>query len=360
MCRRACHRLAVGTSPLPDPRVGEEAGDDSRDGSALAMRESIDSYRDEICMTASQRMAAGTRRSGLAVPTVFLSSEERGWEDLVVRAYHEPEEIEGWVSPVIADTQLILLTCGAMVMEQWRGNGAWDSLLVRQGQLFLRPGGSFTNELRWRSVSSEPMQTLHVSLHNELLSRTAVEMVGRDLTRLRLVGRSGFQDPLLTQVGLALQRELEQPTTASKLYAQTAAQMLAAHLVRYYAASPASIKEPPQGLTQRQLSRVTGFIHAHLNQELSLALLAQQTGFSPYYFARLFRRATGESPHQFVVRERVGRAKQLLRETDMPLVDVARESGFANQSHLTQTFKQHLGLTPATFRKDDEIPARFY
>jgi AraC family transcriptional regulator len=163
----------------------------------------------------------------------------------------------------------------------------------------------------------------------------------------------------LAQIGLALWRELEQPTTTGKLYAQTAAQMLAVHLLRYYTTPVHQIKDPAQGLTQHQISQVTDFVLAHINQDLSLSALAQQIGFSPYHFARLFRRATGESPHQFVLSQRIERAKQLLREADLPLAHIALVSGFANQSHLTQAFKRYLGLTPADYRENYGTRARF-
>jgi AraC family transcriptional regulator len=100
------------------------------------------------------------------------------------------------------------------------------------------------------------------------------------------------------------------------------------------------------------MRRVTDFIQAHLSQNLSLEALAQQAGFSPYHFARLFRQMTGESPHHFVLRQRVERAQQLLKETNAPLAQVAIESGFANQSHLTRVFKQQRGLTPRAYRQD--------
>lgn len=283
---------------------------------------------------------------------LFLSSEGSGWEDLVVRAYHEPMEIEGWVDPVVSDTTLVFLTRGAMLMEQRRVDGSWNALPIRQGDLFLKPGGSISNELRWRSLSPEPMQTLHVHLNNKLLSRTAEEMAGRDPTRLTLVRRSGFQDPLLMQIGLALWRELEQPTAAGKLYAQTAAQMLAVHLLRHYASVTVDIKERRQGLTRQQMNQVTDFIRTHLTENLSLEELAQQVGFSPYHFARLFRQATGESPHQFVLRQRIEKAQRLLKKTSLSLTQVALESGFANQSHLTQVFKRHFGLTPKAYQQN--------
>jgi AraC family transcriptional regulator len=191
-------------------------------------------------------------------------------------------------------------------------------------------------------------------LNKDLVSQTAEEMAGRDPTRLTLVGRSGFQDPLLTQIGLALWRELEQRTPAGKLYAQTAAQMLTVHLLRHYTSvgRDIDVKEPLQGLTRHQVKRVTDFMLAYLSQDLSLDALAQQIGFSAYHFARLFRQTIGESPHQFVLRLRIERAQHLLKETDIPLAHIALECGFASQSHLTQIFKRHLGLTPRAYRQD--------
>lgn len=100
---------------------------------------------------------------------------------------------------------------------------------------------------------------------------------------------------------------------------------------------------------------VKDFILSHLREDLSLEALAQQVGFSSYHFARLFRQTTGESPHQFVLHQRIERAQYLLIKTDLPLVYVAIESGFANQSHLTQAFKRYLGLTPRTYRQNNFI-----
>ncbi|MDQ2888371.1 MAG: AraC family transcriptional regulator [Chloroflexota bacterium] len=288
-----------------------------------------------------------------ASPVLFLSSDEIGWEGLVARAYHEPGQFEGLLAPDtdMAHISLVLFAGGAMYMEQRPVNGAWKGALIHPEDLILAPGGSSSGELRWKGLTSDPTQTLHLHLSKELLTRTAEEVVGYDPARLTLVGRIGFHDPLLTQIGLTLWRELEQQTPTGKLYAQTAAQMLAVHLLSHYTSASVDIKEVSQGLTRRQVKRVTDFVLAHLDQDLSLEALAEQTGFSSYHFARLFRQTTGESPHQFVLRQRVERAQRLLTETDVPLAHVAIESGFANQSHLTRIFRRHLGLTPRVYRQ---------
>src|SRR5258708_7850065 len=239
---------------------------------------------------------------------------------------------------------------GAAVVE-----GSWGREEFWPGDLFLKPGVVRPHQLPWRSLSPEPLEPLHLHLNAHLLARTAEEVADRDPARRVLIGHSGFQDPLLTQIGLALWRELEQDTPAGKLYAQTAAQMLAVHLLRHYTSTAGEIEEVLQGLTRHQVKRVTDFMRAHLSQDLSLDVLAQQIGFSPYHFARLFRQTMGESPHQFVLRQRIERAQHLLKEADVPLAHIALACGFANQSHLSLVFKRHLGLTPRAYRQDRQI-----
>lgn len=304
-------------------------------------------------------MASTRPLSDAPAPLLYLSSAEAGWEGLVAQAFHEPPELEGWLTSPLPDISLILFSGGPMRLEQRQASGPWKGQYLRQGDLILRPGGGSPYEVRWRGLTSEPMQTLHLHLSQTLVARVAEEVAGCPSERLALMGRTGFQDPLLMQIGFALWRELEQPASAGKLYAQTAAQMLAVHLLRHYTARGAVIREHASGLTQRQVRRVVDFVQAHLSQDLSLEDLARQVGFSPYHFARLFRQATGESPHRFVLRQRIEQAQHLLTETDMPLALVALQSGFANQSHLTSVFKQQCGLTPRAYRQDQEMRARF-
>lgn len=289
------------------------------------------------------------------LPRLYLSSADAGWEGLVAQAFYEPAELEDWVTGPVPDTSLILFAGGAMHIEQRHAHDFWKTQDFLSGSLILTPSGSAPAELRWKALSRETARTLHIHLSQDLLARTAEELASHAASQRVLVGCSGFRDPLLEQIGFALWRELEQRAPAGKLYAQTAAQMLAVHLLRHYTSPGVTIKEPVQGLTSQQMRRVVDFVQAHLGQEISLELLAQQTGFSPYYFARLFRQATGESPHQFVLRQRLEHAQRLLQDKNIPLAHIALESGFADQSHFTQVFKRHLGLTPRAYRQDCSI-----
>lgn len=302
----------------------------------------------------SQQSTIKALQDASPLPRLLVSSEKAGWEEIVVYAYHEPAAYE-WIAPEVRNSSLVLVARGSLHLEQRPVNGPWSGQTLHQGDLLLQPGGTTSSELHWQCLSSEPLHLLYIHLSQDLFARTAQELTKHDPARLDLVRHFGFQDPLLTQIGLALWQELEHAAPADKLYGQAAAQMLAVHLLRHYTAFSADIAERSQGFTPRQMNHLIDFILAHLSENLSLERLAQQVGFSPYHFVRLFREATGKSPHQFVQQQRIERAKQLLRETDTPLAHIALESGFANQSHLTHVFKRYLNLTPRVYRHDRSI-----
>ncbi len=181
-----------------------------------------------------------------AAPLLYLSSADAGWDGLVAQAFHEPMELEGWMTPAMSDVSLVLFSGGAMRMEHQRAHGPWEAIHMHQGDLILRPGTGTPYEVRWKSLSSTPIRTLHLRLSMDLVARTTEELAGHEPTRLSLVERSGFQDPLLAQIGFALWRELEQRSPAGKLYAHTAAQMLAIHLLRHYTSVGAAIVNATQ------------------------------------------------------------------------------------------------------------------
>lgn len=289
----------------------------------------------------------------------ILSSREAGWEGVVVRAHHVPDEVEWITVPTVPDIHLALVEQGAIYIESRDENGPLEALHVHKGDLFLTPGGGVPYELHWRNLSSEPIQALHVHLSTDLFARATEQITDYDLARLELPALSGFQDPLLAQIALALRQELEQPTPAGRLYADTAAQMLAVHLLNHYLTTTIRVKPITQGLTSRQMKRVTDYILAHLHEQLSLETLAQQVGFSAYHFTHLFRHTTGETPHQFVLSKRLEQAQCLLTQTDLPLSQVALSVGFQSQSHFTQVFRDRLGETPRHYRQNHESGTRF-
>jgi AraC-like DNA-binding protein len=114
------------------------------------------------------------------------------------------------------------------------------------------------------------------------------------------------------------------------------------------------------GLAMHRFGRVLAFIEEHLAEEITVSRLATTVHMSACHFARMFRKAAGEPPHTYLTRRRMKRAKELLRNTDLPLVEVAANSGFQTQGHFTEVFHKHAGVTPRTYRVANRLrmPAR--
>jgi AraC family transcriptional regulator len=99
------------------------------------------------------------------------------------------------------------------------------------------------------------------------------------------------------------------------------------------------------------LRRIKELVDAKLEDDLSLDEMAQSVGLSTAHFARMFRKSMGETPHQFVLRQRVERAKAMLRAADTRVLDVAVACGFKTQQHFAQVFRGVCGLSPTEYRK---------
>jgi AraC family transcriptional regulator len=137
-----------------------------------------------------------------------------------------------------------------------------------------------------------------------------------------------------------------------RLYAESLANLLAVHLLRHYtaAAGDAAVQRFRGGLSGRRLRQVMAFIADNYESDLSLAELAHVGGMSTFHFAREFKRATGTTPHQYLIKFRIERAKALLTESEIPLVEVSSRSGFSHQSHFTRLFRRLTGTTPQSYR----------
>ncbi len=105
------------------------------------------------------------------------------------------------------------------------------------------------------------------------------------------------------------------------------------------------------GLPPRRLQRVFSHIRENVARDLSVTELAQVVGMSQYYFSKLFKMSTGITPHQYVMRQRVERAQEYLRETRMALAEIATQVGFETQSHFTSVFRRLVGATPKHYRE---------
>jgi AraC family transcriptional regulator len=106
------------------------------------------------------------------------------------------------------------------------------------------------------------------------------------------------------------------------------------------------------GLGAGRVRRIKELVDAKMEDDLSLDEMAQSVGLSTAHFARMFRKSTGESPHQFVLRQRIERAKAMLRAPDARVLDVAVACGFKTQQHFAQVFRDVCSVRPTEYRQD--------
>ena len=154
----------------------------------------------------------------------------------------------------------------------------------------------------------------------------------------------------LQNIAMLLLAELRSGGMIGRLYVESLTQVLVIHLLRHYSTLTQTITSENRSLTHVQLQQAFDYIHTHLDQDLSLVKVAGVINISPTYFASLFKCATGISPHQYVIKQRVEWAKLLLKTTNLAIADIAVQVGFSSQSHLTQQFKRLTRMTPRQVR----------
>jgi AraC family transcriptional regulator len=198
--------------------------------------------------------------------------------------------------------------------------------------------------VQWPEKIESPTPAVHpmLLLHAPHASRQAA--------RVTLVPDLPTHDPLLRHMALMLQAAIEGEDMDEHLYAEALVDGLVVHFLRRYAAARPALYEMTGGLSPYKLHRTFAYIQAHLAQELSLATLAIVAQTSRAHFARLFKRATGQAPHQYVITCRMAHAQRLLAETDLPPSEIGLQVGCADQSHFTALFRTHIGLTPKAYR----------
>ena len=127
-------------------------------------------------------------------------------------------------------------------------------------------------------------------------------------------------------------------------------QLLALYLAEQYTNLASPRPDHRGGLPIARLRKVEDYVRAHLAESIQLEALAALAELSPFHFARVFKQATGLTPHQFVTRERMLRAQQLIRETSRSLIEIALEVGYTSPSHFAQVFRREVGVAPTQFR----------
>lgn len=272
-------------------------------------------------------------------------AEASDWPALSIE--HRKFEAGRQQTPVPICTELVvLLSGGGMVCRA--GNGEVQKSVARPGMSYLVPVGTQESHLEL----SDRMECLHLYLPPTLLDQSALADFDIDPAKVQIAYADGLTDQVLFHICSPLRDLLHrprQPTDA--LFVEGIQVALAAHLLGHYSIDRWRPPEKSPSLDPRRLQRVLDYIEASLNVDIRLEELAAQACLSPYHFSRLFREATGLSPHRYVIDRRVQAARQELARSNLSLVEIALEFGFGSQANFTRVFRKATSLTPGQYRE---------
>lgn len=216
----------------------------------------------------------------------------------------------------------------------------WECQLFRDNFVFRPPDTTLRSNLT-------AGRYIQIVQSRDTYANLIAEMLRGDIGRLEPI--YNMNHPLVSQLVLSLANEID-GGFLDTILADALNTALAVQIIRLCGNPTAITLTSSNGLSRERLQRVSNYVEAHLDDNLSLAVLADIACLSPFHFSRSFKQATGVGPQRYVIKRRLERAKRLLRQTGDPLALIAQEAGFADQSHLTQVFRRELSMTPGQFR----------
>lgn len=249
--------------------------------------------------------------------------------------------------PVTCTCTTINITLAGRTPVRWIAGGAIQRAMIHRGMASVQPVGLQETKVEIFS----PVESLHIFLAPSLTDSSALVDYDLDPAHVELAHAAGMSDPLLTQVGAAFHEMISRPPEPTdRLFAEGACSMLAAHLVSKYSNVGWRRAVLRPSLPDQKLKRVIDLVESRFAQEISLSELAAEACLSQFHFSRLFRAATGLSPHRYVTERRIHDAKTKLADGRLSLAEIALTAGFGSQGSFTRIFRKHTGLTPGQFR----------
>jgi AraC family transcriptional regulator len=222
-------------------------------------------------------------------------------------------------------------------------NGRTVGTTAGAGQLSL-----LTEDAPSRWVFDVPGDVALVCLGREVFDRAIAEGAGRGRGAVEVAPRFAVRDLVLERIAHQLLKEISEPGPASRLVTDELAEELAGHLIFAHSNVPRRQGRPPT-IAPIKLRRAVEFMLSNIRSELSLANIAAAAGMSLFHFAKAFKQATGQAPHQYLTAQRMLRARVLLHDKGLAIAHVAEAVGLSH-SHFTAVFRRQMGMTPTKFR----------
>ena len=271
----------------------------------------------------------------------LVASYHTGWKGLTFIHYrHPPHET---VEHRLLQHSLAIAAPKSCFQVERRLDGKFKHYAHGNGRVDVIPA-FLSHSTNW----DQEVEFSVIAICPTLLNQATQELRQREI---ELIPQFSVNDPVIQQLAIALKIEIQTGCMSGRLYGESLGTALAARLALNYAVSKPSLEFKAGGLSRSQLTRVIDYMQANLTQDLSILDLATLIGMSESHFSRSFKQSVGISPYQYLMQQRVERAKQLLKKQSTAISTIALDCGFANQTHLTKVFRQMTGATPKAYQK---------
>jgi AraC family transcriptional regulator len=254
----------------------------------------------------------------------------------------------GFTKPVRDDAFLIALqlkTCGDFDLYA-------EGRLIQPQQFDAGAVAIFDLRTTLASDLRDPFHAIDLYLPLAALNAISDELGTARVDELRHTPGTAVLDTTVRGLLLSMQPALAAPPEyTSPLFVDHVAQAIATHVAQTYGGL--RVPAPPDrgGLAPIQARRAKELLNANLSGRVLLTDLASVCNLSVRHFTRAFRQTTGMAPHQWLVRQRIEKAKDLLSRSTQPIALIASNCGFADQSHFTRVFSRAVGMPPAEWRR---------
>lgn len=275
--------------------------------------------------------------------TVTMDSSGRDWKGITMKGYHY-ERQEAAIPPM--RDYMIVAYDGVPTTMRRSSGGSWKGATVERGKISLL---TRAEQSTWSWA--EPIRVRHVYLGHDCLAATAQTVFGRDPKSVEIDDQVSAEDPLLLNCFQMLEDELQNGGLGQRLMIDALRNQIAVHLLRRYARIRIA-EETGSAFSPDQRKRIIDLIENQLNENISLDDLAAAVGLSPFHFSRQFKSEFGVAPYAYVIRKRISKAQEILRQGRVPLKSIALDCGFSDQSHFCRTFRKIVGVTPARYQND--------
>lgn len=275
--------------------------------------------------------------------TISASSASLPWSGFLVEKH---KSLPGERIAASVDRSIISMFTGQSSRLEYRNErGRFVSCLNRPGTIMITPAGPVADVFLHTCL-----EMIHCALEGSFIDKMIEEMDRPPVHRP--IFRAGIQNRSIQHILGMLMDELQTQTHSGRLYVESLAHALATRFLMLDGTTKSTPESRVSGLPPRLLNRVQEKMEANLDADLSLDSLAEETGYSRAHFLRMFRVATGSTPHQYVLDLRLRRAQDCLKLKNSNMIEIALSCGFSSQSHMTSVFRQHLEMTPGEFRRD--------